>query len=73
MAEQRPFKPFVEGSIPSALTSNPPSGGFFVERPHKGMLFDPLCAALLKIPPQGDFFVVERLVRVIPNRFHISG
>jgi hypothetical protein len=28
MAEQRPFKPFVEGSIPSALTKNPPIGGF---------------------------------------------
>ena len=35
MAEQRPFKPFVEGSIPSALTEKPSLlEGFSVDGPH---------------------------------------
>jgi hypothetical protein len=33
----RPFKPFVEGSIPSALTRSLPSlEGFFLDGPHSG-------------------------------------
>ena len=35
-AEQRPFKPLVESSNLSALTLNPPRGGFLVESPQGG-------------------------------------
>ncbi len=45
MVEQRPFKPFVEGSIPSALTGNPP----FLEG---------FCYSVRKHPAMGCFFLI---------------
>ena len=64
MAEQRPFKPFVESSILSALTSiSPPFGGLFVSRPIEGLYSSPLYAHK-KQPPYGGCFVFLFLVFV---------
>ena len=56
MAEQRPFKPFVEGSIPSALTQNPLCGDFLLCVPTEGMIFDPSPRSQ-ENPPCEDFLL----------------
>ena len=80
MAEQWPFKPFVEGSSPPELTKKSSVfGGLFcfVERPRRGMIFEsseltksiPFSEGfyvLLSVPAGGMIFESSELTKSLP-------